>query len=200
MKGKGDWLLIALLLAILGEGRASPAPRPGPGPSPQPSGGGARPKVKSWNGSAEEWVRDRHRVAQAMLEDKLGAASMMYDADEIARSIVAHWAIETNWGASEFNFNLGGIHSSPGQAYFMAKDAGVTVGFVAYDSVEDGAKGYGELVWNRYRDCAMKLAADPEKPDWYLCLGAKGYYGKNPNAAKLITDARARVASILGGA
>lgn len=167
----------------------------GSGPSPSPSSGG-KPKVRTFVGNATAWVKDRYELAHALLSDQL---PMQYDAEEISRSVVAHWGIETNWGANEFNFNLGGIHASKGQPFFASTDAGRPTNFVAYASAQDGAKGYADLLMHQFKACAMKLLADPELADWYVCLGTMGYYGKNPNAEKLYTDARARVAAILDG-
>jgi hypothetical protein len=187
---EAEEIAVVALLALALMGELTPAP------SPSPSLAGARPKIKSWTGTAQAWTQSRYKVALDILDSKLPPD---LDAEEMAKSVVAHWGIETNWGANEFNYNLGGIHASAGQTYFASTDAGVPTRFVAYGSVEDGANGYASLLLAKYQKCVKLLASSPETADWYVCLGSMGYYGKNPNAASLFTGARAKVVSYLGG-
>lgn len=200
MKIGRDGLLVLLLLALAdSESHDTPSP-----PKPSPSGGGgAVPMKASFQASnvpglpsaQSQWVMTRYDCAKELLLDQLPP---QYDAEEVARSVVAHWAIETQWGAAEFNFNLGGIHASGSQPYFNSTDAGKPTRFVAYSSLEDGAKGYASLLMSSlYKTCALQLMDTPDAPDWYVCLGTKGYYAANPKAASAITTARATVVSIL---
>jgi len=195
---KGEALAVVVLFALLltsdSHGHVPAPPRPGPGPGPA---GPSKPKAKSWSGSAAAWAQSRYAEALKILEAQ--DLPLGVDAEEVATSVVAHWAIETAWGASEFNFNLGGIHAAAGQPYFSALDAGVPTHFVAYGSLDEGIKGYADLLQARYKSCAVKLFMNPTAADWYVCLGSLGYYGHNPNAESLFTTTRAKVAAYLKG-
>ncbi len=198
MKLGGDALLVVLLLAFAASGSHD---TPSPSPTPSPSGGGVPMKatfeptsIPGAPSAQSQWVMTRYDCALELLQDQLPP---QYDAEEVARSVVAHWAIETQWGTHEYNFNLGGIHASPGQAYFNSTDAGRPTRFASYGSLEDGAKAYAGMLMGKFKQCALQLMDAPDAPGWYVCLGTKGYYAANPNAASLITSARSTVASIL---
>jgi len=190
------WLIFFFLMAVSAKGGSEPAPAP-PGPPRRRVGpmGQGRPIAHTFSGNATAWALSRWNIAKAMLAP-LGSARPDLDIDEIATSVVTHWAIETDWGSDEYNFNLGGIHANPGEAYFQSTDAGKPAKFAAYDSIEGGAKAYGDLLQGRYRPCAIKLLADPESADWYVCLGSMGYYGKPSfDVASMFLGTRKRVAA-----
>jgi hypothetical protein len=193
---------ILLLLAVFagggkrGRAQPSPGPRPGP-PRPGPPARGEIPRAASAGGlDAQGWVTTRllacvdYLVTLPELAGRPGG-----NVQDIATDIVAHWALETNWGKAEFNFNLGGIHSGGGGPYFWALDAGVRVRFVAWGSLAEGVRGYVDLLRVHFGGCWSTLTALPELPtsQWYDCLGAHGYYGVRGN----YEAAHARVQELL---
>lgn len=193
-------MLVLFALFLAGDSHGdTPAPpkKRGPAPGPGPAGP-SRPKAQSFKGTATAWTQSRHAAAVKYLEAQ--DLPLGVDSDEVATAVVAHWAIETAWGASEFNFNLGGIHAAGSQPFFAALDAGVPTHFVAYDSLEAAVAAYAELLKARYQKCAVQLFTNPTAADWYVCLGSEGYYGHNPSAATLFTTTRAKVAAYLKGA
>jgi hypothetical protein len=194
---KAEALAVLVLLALVfsgdSHGHTPSPPRPGPGPA-----GPSKPKARSWTGSAAAWTQSRYAEALKILEAQ--DLPLGVDAEEVATSVVAHWAIETAWGANEYNFNLGGIHAASGQPYFSALDAGVPTRFVAYGSLDEGIQAYADLLQARYKSCAVKLFVNPTAADWYVCLGSLGYYGHNPSAETLFNTTRSKVAAFLKGA
>jgi Mannosyl-glycoprotein endo-beta-N-acetylglucosaminidase len=144
--------------------------------------------------NTQGWAGSRWRAAVAALDTY--AEFEGRNVDDIAASVVAHWALETNWGAAEYNYNLGGIHAAPGVAYFNSFDAGVPTRFQAWTSLDAGVRGYLDLVRNHFGACWSMLIADPPLPwaQWYDCLGAHGYYAvRGPYEA-----ARLRVVQLVG--
>jgi hypothetical protein len=190
----GDVLLILFVIMLATSGKGS-GPPPGP-PDRRRVGpmGPGRPMAKSFQGNATAWAMSRWKVARDLLAQQLPPDR---DADEVATAVVSHWAIETDWGDDEYNWNLGGIHAASGEPYFASTDAGKPTHFRAYDSLEDGVKSYAKLLMDRYRECALMLINDPESSDWYVCLGKKGYYAANPqiDVSKLFLGVRKRVAA-----
>jgi hypothetical protein len=191
-----EWIVALVVLAMLAKGGSSPKP----GPKPPPPGvlGQGRPMAHSWTGNAQGWALSRQDAAKRALQP-LADARPDLDLDEIAVSVVAHWAIETAYGASEYNFNVGGIHAITGQAYFDSTDAGVPTKFAAYDSIDDGAHAYGDLIANRYKTAALQLIADPTSPDWYVTLGQLGYFHApaGTDVGAVYSTTRAKVAQLV---
>jgi len=117
------------------------------------------------------WLRDRR--------DALAQAGVT---GEVALSVLAQWALETDTGRAEWNWNVGNIKPIPG-----SKEPRIDLGsagfFRAYDSLEDGVAAYLSLVQNaHYAECWAKLEADPLSDAWVRCLGAKGYYPSSQDA------------------
>jgi hypothetical protein len=199
-RGPGKAVLAFALVILAARALArrpgpGPAPGPGPhppGPSPRPPGAG-REVAKFLSGNLDEkaWAGSRWRACVVALDER----GVTGDTSEIAARIVAHWAIETDWGRAEFNYNLGGIHAYEGVDWFASRDADVPTHFAAWHTLQDGVRGYLDLLQHHYADCWGELV-DTTAParSWYDCLGSHGYYGQ----AGAYSDARMRVLQDVG--
>lgn len=128
-----------------------------------------------------DWARSRYQAAHDVLVQEGFADPQAHD---MALSVLAHWSLETNGGANEYNFNLGGIHAIHDQQYFESVDAGKPTHFVAYDDLDQAVRDYFSLISSAYyASCWALLKDKPTEADWYECLGKKGYYGAPPAQA-----------------
>lgn len=60
---------------------------------------------------------------------------------------VAHWGLETGWGANEWNWNAGGIHCAANSEFcFRESEAGGGESFLSFDSFAAFLSAYFELV------------------------------------------------------
>jgi hypothetical protein len=148
----GSAALVLLLVVAAASSRASSRPRREPGAVPLVgTGGGA------------SWARTR-----------LAALERHGVTGEIALSVLAQWAHETDSGRAEWNFNVGNLRPVGNQPRIDLGPAGF---FRAYGTLDEGVSAYLALVQSgRYTPCWGLLNADPTSEDWIRCLGRLGYY------------------------
>lgn len=182
MKDKTTIALLALLALIVFSGSASSA-------HDKSSKGAGKHVRRRSTGSKDEhaWTLSRFKAARSLLKM---AAPDLPDHDAVARSVVAHWGIETAWGKAENNWNVGNIRPVKGQAFFSLPEAG---DFRAFGSLTDGITAYAKLLQNGYAECMMSLAMAPETADWFQCLADHHYFGDPKDVRAIYTAARARV-------
>jgi len=217
-------LVFAWLLGLGERGRGGERPPKRGGVLPEPvepvADIGAWPRAvpKGGERSVEQtggtdpiaWRRLRFRAARAFLSEddrSIEALTTLVETntvehgdfaiDEISKSVVAHWDIETAGGLHEYNSNLGGVLALPGQQYFRSLDvqSQKPVAFCAYDNLVQGVADYfGVLSYERYSSALVALLMLPTDPTWFSELGWAGYYGMDPvQAEQLWTDRRAVV-------
>lgn len=142
-------------------------------------GGTEVPMRHSWRGPVDDWRRERYALARQWL-----TSHGVPHASAVAAAVVAHWALETGNGQSEFHYNVGGIHAhGDGGRYFAANDAGVPSEFAAYDSARSGVDAYLSLISRvkRYAPAWALLTKSADSADWIVELGRDGYYGADQN-------------------
>lgn len=191
---KAEDLIAVLILFALLTSEQQPSPSPRPRPPPPGVLGQAQPKARSFEGDAQAWAKSRYAILRTLLEAQL-KDRVDLDADEIATSVVAAWAIETDWGADECNFNPGSVPATKG-AFFTTIRYGEAVRLAAFATIDDGARAFARMLETTYRDAGIKLLADATAPDWYVALGAAGYYPSTvADPGKVYSDVRTRVAA-----
>jgi hypothetical protein len=98
--------------------------------------------------------------------------------------LTAHWAHETNQGASMFNYNFGGIKGAGPNGASVARRAreghgldvrGGNHRFRAYATAAEGARDYLELLAKRYRP-ALEAAERGDTAGFVDSLWAGGYF------------------------
>lgn len=150
----------------------------GPGlAAPQPQGR-AVAVLRTGEADPVAWARRRLAllvVALQSLEPPLVGAH----ADQVARSLLAQWAHETNSGRSEFNFNLGGWTARRGDHYHTAADrlSGAS-GFrwTAYADLPTAIEDQLRRLILTYPRAWSSLLAAPESRDWIDELSRGGYF------------------------
>ncbi|SRR5260221_4383225 len=180
--------------------------------------GPRRAKFSSYDGDTSTWAKRRFALAYEYFRTHWQNALSDEAAKEAALSVLAHWAIETGTGTSEYNFNVGNIHAVGAGPWFGSADqaerTGKTYGaqFAAYPSLDAGVHAYLALLENsRYAHCLDLLVESPSDPEWFKCLGEAGYFAKTmPDkktgkpvdnlelAAKLLVQKRAALAQYAG--
>lgn len=98
------------------------------------------------------WVRSRHRELVAVLRRRLGVP--LGRAWWAAVAILTHWALESGWGKSEWNYNVGNIRAdercgSAGSHLLQGGDDGHPRPYRAYRTMEDGVGDTFELLLKR---------------------------------------------------
>ena len=97
---------------------------------------------------------------------------------DVALSVLAQWAFETDSGRAEHNFNVGNVKAVGTEPRVQLGAAGA---FRAYASLDEGVAAYLNLVQSpRYAACWALLEANPTSTDWVTCIGRSGYYEASP--------------------
>lgn len=123
----------------------------------------------------DEWVRSRYAALLAELT-RTGAATPERAA-EAAAAVVTHWARETGWGASEWDFSIGNI-----KAYANWNGLRQTLpdglSYRAYASLEEGVRNtLGLLLAPLYRAAWDRLASgQTDAVGWYDALMRAGWH------------------------
>jgi hypothetical protein len=189
---KIPWLfLVVLVVAWQLRRETSTAPGSSPLPAGQPSTppAGITPISRTGTGGSREWWKTSRLAA-------LNAAGVT---GAVAQAILAQWALETGFGAGEWNFNLGNLLALSGKAHWLGPGS-VATGqggwFAAYNSLEEGVTAYLRLLHQpRYAECFAMLQLQPENDAWIRCMGQKGYYTASQDKyAKGWADALAELA------
>lgn len=149
------------------------------------STGKKQAKHSTYEGDVAAWARARYKLAHDYFQNYWSTA---LDADGIkdaALSVLAQWSLETFGGSAEYNSNVGNLKAVGSQPWFSLGDYNPKTGgkgtyqFASYDSLQDGVNAYFRLLESAYyKDCLDLLIGKPAQPDWFTCLGQKGYYAK----------------------
>lgn len=165
-------LVLALLLAFGG----------GPGGAkraPPRVDRACEPMRRTGEASVIEWARRRLALTLAMLRSVEPGVSLE-KLDDVALSLLAHWAHETAKGASEFNFNLGGWTAARGAPCFLATDAQSpdkrTIAFESWPDLPTSVTDHVNRLQQRFRSAWDLLTVDPTSDAWVRELGRRGYY------------------------
>lgn len=157
--------------------RRTPAALP-PGATP----GREVPLTRTGEADLTTWARRRLALTLAdfgTLEPPLQGAK----ADAVALSLLAQWAHETNRGASEFNFNLGGWTARRADTFHRANDRlSNAAGFrwTAYPDLPTAIEDQVRRLIQTYPTAWGLLLGAPESDAWILELGRRGYYTAEP--------------------
>jgi hypothetical protein len=136
------------------------------------------------------------RDAHAWASSRFAALRALVASDDEARALLTHCAIETAWGAAEYQWNVGNIRpTKASERRFVLPKVGA---FRAYGSLSEGVGAYVGLLRARYASCVALLSADPTSIAWYECLATSGYFGlpAPSNIAPLYNQVRARVETL----
>jgi hypothetical protein len=179
----GSKLLAAAALFFL---LRKPAARPGrvtPAALPRGTVGREVQMVRTGEPDLTTWARRRLALTQAAFTS-LTPPLEGSKADAVALSLLAQWAHETNRGASEFNFNLGGWTARRGDTFHTAPDRlSSAAGFrwTAYPDLPTAIEDQIRRLVQTYPTAWGLLLSDPESDAWILELGRRGYYTAAPS-------------------
>lgn len=134
----------------------------------------------TYPGTIAEWLQTRFRAAVRALV----AYGVPFDrALTVARVYLAMWALETGWGRSEVNFNLGFVRTGSAGTpdtgeFFRRDDAGQTAAFRSYRDLDAAAADAVRfLATGRYAPAFAHLLRNPtDARGWYDRLLRAGYH------------------------
>lgn len=153
------------------------------------------PRSQETRADRAQWVTSRAAALQAIgLPPRVAAA------------LVAHYARETGWGRSEWNYALGNIRwRGTGPAFLQqGSDDPVPRPYRAYDSLEDGVRGaVGLASSGRYAAGWQALMNGGREIDWYLRLmvpapGTAGWHPYSDNALDEYASVLGTVRDMMG--
>lgn len=167
--------------------------------------GGIEPVRTGRSGIADDATWAQQRVDQTMtVLRQMGWPATDDKRKEVAISLVAQWAVETDRGKFEWNYNLGGwkyAKKFAGDHAFTVIRNGTTKKFERWEAWPDVFSAIVDHV-GRIRKiwpaAAKVLEDDPTDRLWVVLLGKGGYYGESPEAyAKAWEDARVWIAPLV---
>ena len=176
-------LPIAILLWKSTAGASAPAPaRPASGLKPRGTGrtlANEVPRVRTGEDDPKAWAWRRYQEILAALGEINLAQSANYK--EIALSLLAQWAHESNRGKNEFNHNFGGWKAWKGDPFFTARDvqsgpASAVVRWSAWSDFPRAVRAQIERLYHTFPTAWAMLLADPWTSSWVEELGRRGYY------------------------
>lgn len=184
MQRASEWLpLLALLL--LRPGGASPTGQSSSSasrgsPSRVPALGPAIevPRQQTGGSDAAAWFAPRFALALEVLGPNVPPDKLR----DIALSVLAQWAHETNRGKSEFNFNLGGWRARRSDPYFVARDvqSGAELfRWTAYPDLPNAVHDQLRRLHDTFSSAWRLLLSQPQTSAWVEELGRRGYYTAN---------------------
>lgn len=143
--------------------------------SPVPAGDVVR--VPSTNTAAgltrEEWIRTRHTATVRALEAR-GLASEL--AWWVAIALMGHYAVETGWGRSEYDYALGNIRAANWSGpvhYLQGSDDAEPAPYRAYGTLDDGVEDAVRLATGTTRDGTL-AAGSRYQPSFLALLRSDG--------------------------
>lgn len=180
MQRASEWLpLLALLL--LRRGSASrPTQSSSSASNAQPALGPALEQARRQTGGtdAAAWFAARYPLALEVLGPNVPPDKLR----DIALSVLAQWAHETNRGKSEFNFNLGGWRARRSDPFFVARDvqSGAELfRWTAYPDLPNAVHDQLRRLHDVFPSAWRLLLEQPQTSAWVEELGRRGYYTAN---------------------
>lgn len=180
--------LVVLYLLLRDRQRCEPATSSSPAFAPplrerqsSSRGGGEVPPLRTGGTDPDLWIATRFA---ATVDDLVRRGVDATAALKGARGLVAQWALETNAGKSEYNYNLGGWKAASGEPFQVIRNAGTGEAdrWAAFPSLEESVHEHIERLQRpRFRQAFASFIADPLSDDWVRELGHAGYYGEPPD-------------------
>lgn len=165
-------------------------------PRSEPSGEGTESPHRTGRdfGITDNKSWTRARLAQ--LRETLDAHRWPADEskrDAVARALLSQWAIESGFGKSEWNYNLGGWKAGKSRPAVLLRNGttGKRERWEAWPTVHASMADHVERLRTRWPKVAAMLEADPSSTAWVEALGRGGYY-EEPPAEYARSVARAR--------
>lgn len=177
-------LVAAVLYLLLRERRAPASTLPSeafPLEPRAPRAGGESPAVRTGGNDETLWYATRYA---ATVDDLVRRGVDPTAALRGARALVAQWAVETNAGKSEYNFNLGGWVAARGEPFHVVRDAtsGREIRWASFPSLDESIHEHiDRLQRPRFREAFVMLARSPLSDAWVRELGRAGYYEADPD-------------------
>lgn len=116
--------------------------------------------------------------------------------EAVARALLSQWGIETGFGKSEYNYNLGGWKAGKGKTAVLLRNGttGKLERWEAWPTVHASMADHVARLRQRWPKAAELLEADPSSTAWVEALGRGGYYEEPPaEYAKSVARARQTV-------
>lgn len=168
-------------------------------PRAEPSGEGT---VSPHRTGRDFGITDRKawtRARLAQLRETLDAHRWPTDEskrDAVARALLSQWAIESGFGKSEWNYNLGGWKAAKSRPATLLRNGttGKLERWEAWPTVHASMADHVQRLRGRWPKVAAELEANPQSTAWVEALGRAGYYEEPPaEYAKSVAQARKTV-------
>jgi len=121
----------------------------------------------------DEWIRTRHAATVRALEARGLASSLAW---WVAIAIMGHYAVETGWGRSEYDYALGNIRGANWSGpvhYLQGSDDASPAPYRAYGTLDDGVEDSVRLATGTTRDGTL-VAGSRYQPSFLALLRSDG--------------------------